>query len=148
MVIAPGVGNFGGLLIRWFADPPIERKLRVVITAPAMAAFAIAMVMHVATSLLHVREELQLCATRIAGVTGVSVVQAVQNGDVKAATAALNALRDEPLVSVAEVYLPDGRKVATYSRGRSVAGAPVEPIVAVNSKPGSQALPDFDPQRP
>ena len=30
-------------MFRWFADLPIERKLRVVITVPAMAAFAIAM---------------------------------------------------------------------------------------------------------
>jgi len=42
-------------LFRWFADLPIERKLRVVITVPAMAAFAIAIVMHVATNLLHLR---------------------------------------------------------------------------------------------
>jgi two-component system, sensor histidine kinase and response regulator len=42
-------------LFRWFADLPIERKLRVVMTVPAMAAFAIAMVMHIATNLLHWR---------------------------------------------------------------------------------------------
>ena len=52
------LGKCGGLLIRWFADLPIERKLRVVITVPAMAAFAIAMVMHVATSLLQVRSDM------------------------------------------------------------------------------------------
>ena len=53
------MGNFGGLLIRWFADLPIERKLRVVIMVPATIAFAIALVMHVATNLLHVREDMQ-----------------------------------------------------------------------------------------
>ena len=52
-----------------------------VITVPAMAAFAIAMVMHVATNLLHLREDLQRCATRIARVSGVSVIQALQRGD-------------------------------------------------------------------
>jgi signal transduction histidine kinase len=41
------------LLFRWFADLPIERKLRVVIAIPAMAAFGIALVMQVATNLLH-----------------------------------------------------------------------------------------------
>jgi hypothetical protein len=46
-------------LIRWFADLPIERKLRVVITVPAMAAFAIAMLMHLATNLLHLRADMQ-----------------------------------------------------------------------------------------
>jgi two-component system, sensor histidine kinase and response regulator len=40
-------------LLRWFADLPVERKLRVLITVPAMAAFAIAMLMHIATNLLH-----------------------------------------------------------------------------------------------
>ena len=104
-------------MIRWFADLPIERKLRVVITVPAMTAFAIAMVMHVATSLLHVREDMQRCATRIARVTGVSVIQALQAGDEAAALKALDELRDEPLVGVVEIFLPNGRKLATYRRG-------------------------------
>jgi len=135
-------------LIRWFADLPIERKLRVVITVPAMAAFAIAMVMHVATSLLHVREDLQRCATRIARVTGVSVVRALQTGDGQAAMAALNALRDEPLVNVAEVFLADGRKLATYRRGQTATDAHVELSAAQNATLTPQALPAFDPQRP
>jgi hypothetical protein len=45
-------------LIRWFSDLPIERKLRVVIMVPAMAAFGIALAMHVATNLLHLRADL------------------------------------------------------------------------------------------
>jgi len=45
-------------LIRWFADLPIERKLRVVIMVPATVAFAIALTMHVATNLLHLREDM------------------------------------------------------------------------------------------
>jgi signal transduction histidine kinase/CheY-like chemotaxis protein/HPt (histidine-containing phosphotransfer) domain-containing protein len=40
-------------LIRWFADLPIERKLRVVIMVPAMAAFGIAMLMHFVTNVLY-----------------------------------------------------------------------------------------------
>ncbi|MEA3149613.1 MAG: two-component system, sensor histidine kinase, partial [Gammaproteobacteria bacterium] len=40
-------------MIRWFSDLPIERKLRVVIMVPAMAAFGIALAMHLATNLLH-----------------------------------------------------------------------------------------------
>ena len=45
-------------MIRWFADLPIERKLRVVIMVPATVAFAIALTMHVATNLLHLREDM------------------------------------------------------------------------------------------
>ena len=87
-----------------------------VITVPAMAAFAIAMVMHVATSLLHLREDMRACAARIARDTGVKVIQALQTGDDAAAMKALNVLREEPLVGVAEVFLADGRKLATYRR--------------------------------
>jgi signal transduction histidine kinase/CheY-like chemotaxis protein len=43
----------GGILFRWFTDLPVEVKLRVLITVPAMAAFAIGMLMHLATNLMH-----------------------------------------------------------------------------------------------
>jgi two-component system sensor histidine kinase/response regulator len=103
-------------LFRWFADLPIERKLRVVITVPAMAAFAIAMVMHIATNLLHLRADMQLRAAGIARTAGVSAIEALGRGDTSAAISALVGLRDEPMVDFAEVYLPDARKIATYDR--------------------------------
>jgi two-component system, sensor histidine kinase and response regulator len=103
-------------LIRWFADLPIERKLRVVITVPAMAAFAIAIMMHVATNLLHVRADIQQRAATIARAAGVGTIEALSRGDTAAAMTTLGALRDEPMVDVAEVYLPDGQKIATYDR--------------------------------
>ena len=40
-------------MIRWFADLPIERKLRVVIMVPAIAVFAVAMIAHIAMNLEH-----------------------------------------------------------------------------------------------
>jgi signal transduction histidine kinase/DNA-binding response OmpR family regulator/HPt (histidine-containing phosphotransfer) domain-containing protein len=103
-------------LIRWFADLPIERKLRVVITVPAMAAFAIAIIMHVATNLLHVRADIQQRAAAIARAAGVGTIEALRRHDVAGAMSALGVLRDEPMVDVAEVYLPDGQKIATYDR--------------------------------
>jgi two-component system, sensor histidine kinase and response regulator len=103
-------------LIRWFADLPIERKLRVVITVPAMAAFAIAMLMHVATNLLHLRADMQQRAAGIARAAGVNTIEALRRADSVAARIALGALSDEPIVDVAEVYLPDGQKIATYDR--------------------------------
>ena len=103
-------------MFRWFTDLPIERKLRVVITVPAMAAFAIAMVMHVATNLLHLRADMQHRAAGIARAAGVSTIEALGRGETAAAISALGSLRDEPMVDVAEVYLPDGRKIATYDR--------------------------------
>jgi signal transduction histidine kinase/DNA-binding response OmpR family regulator/HPt (histidine-containing phosphotransfer) domain-containing protein len=103
-------------LFRWFADLPIERKLRVVITVPAMAAFAIAMVMHVSTNLLHLRADLQQRAAGIARTAGVGAIEALGRGDTPGTIAALSVLHDEPMVDVAEVYLPDGRKIATYDR--------------------------------
>ena len=103
-------------MFRWFADLPIERKLRVVITVPAMAAFAIAMLMHVATNLLHVRADMQQRAAGIARAAGVGSIEALNRGDTVAAINALDALHDEPMVDVAEIYLPDGKKIATYDR--------------------------------
>jgi len=103
-------------LTRWFADLPIERKLRIVITVPAMAAFAIAMIMYIATNLLHLRADMQQRAAGIARAAGVSTIEALRSGDTTAAISALNALRDEPMVNIAEVYLADGQKLATYDR--------------------------------
>ena len=109
-------------MIRWFADLPIERKLRFVISAPAMAAFSIGLILHLMTSFTHVREDMRRRATRIARVTGVTVIQAIQAGDERAAQNALAALREESMVSEADVVLPDGRTVATYRRGDDRAG--------------------------
>ena len=103
-------------MIRWFADLPIERKLRVVITVPAMAAFAIAMLMHVATSLLHMRADMQQRAASIARTAGVNAIGALSRGETEAATRILSALRDEPMVDVTEVFLLDGHRIATYDR--------------------------------
>jgi two-component system sensor histidine kinase/response regulator len=103
-------------LIRWFADLPIERKLRVVITVPAMAAFGIAMLMHVATNWLHVRADIQQRAAGIARAAGVSSIEALSRGDTVTAINALDALHDELMVDVAEIYLPGGQKIATYDR--------------------------------
>ena len=107
-------------MFRRFADLPIERKLRVVITVPAMAAFAIAMLMHVATNWLHVRANMQQRAADIARAAGVSTIEAMNRGDTVAAINALDALHDERMVDVADVYLPDGRKIATYDRADGV----------------------------
>jgi TMAO reductase system sensor TorS len=114
-------------LLRWFADLPIERKLRVVITYPAIAAFAIALVMHVATNLMHVREDTRLRAARIARVVGVDVIEAVEAGDVDAALKSMRGLPNESLVTSVEISLPDGRKLASYHRGAG--DIRLEPIV-------------------
>jgi two-component system sensor histidine kinase/response regulator len=103
-------------LFRWFADLPIERKLRVVITVPAMAAFAIAIAMHVATNLLHLRADMQQRAAAIGRSAGVNAIEAVSRGDTAGAIRALQSLRDEPGVDLAEVYLPSGQRIATYDR--------------------------------
>ena len=73
-------------MVRWFADLPIERKLRVVIMVPAMAAFAIALTMHVATNLLHMREEMLLRGARVARVIGVDVIEQSEAGNEAAIT--------------------------------------------------------------
>ena len=121
-------------MIRWFADLPIERKLRVVIMVPAMAAFAIALTMHVATNLLHMREEMLMRGARVARVIGVDVIEQSEAGNEAAIAKRLMVLRDERLVSAAEVFRPDGKRVATYGQfgaegNPNAAPLPLDPAV-------------------
>jgi two-component system, sensor histidine kinase len=133
-------------LFLWLTDLPIERKLRVVISVPAIAAFAIALIMHVATNVLHVREDMRLRATRIARVTGVDVIDSLKSGDADAARRALSALRAETLVSAVDVLLPDGRKIAAFAHG--TAAAPVLEITPnVEPLTGLASAADFDPRQ-
>ena len=115
-------------MIRWFADLPIERKLRVVIMVPAMAAFAIALTMHVATNLLHMREEMLLRGARVARVIGVDVIEQSDAGNEAAIAKRLMVLRDERPVSAAEVFRPDGKRVATYGRFGAVGDPKAAPL--------------------
>jgi two-component system, sensor histidine kinase len=133
-------------LFRWLADLPIERKLRVVVSVPAMAAFGIALIMHVATNVTHVREEMRRRATRIAQVTGVNVIDALKSGDAPEAKRALASLRAETMVSRVEIFLTDGRKLASYEPGAT--GDPALELApqAVGKPPGGLA-PDFDPRQ-
>jgi signal transduction histidine kinase/CheY-like chemotaxis protein/HPt (histidine-containing phosphotransfer) domain-containing protein len=103
-------------LIRWFADLPIERKLRVVIMVPAMVAFGIALTMHVATNLLHLREDMLRRGLRVARVIGADVIALSEAKDEPSAAKKLTVLRDEPLVGGAEVFRRDGKRVATFGR--------------------------------
>ena len=89
-------------MIRWFADLPIERKLRAVALVPAIAVFAVAMIAHIAMNLLHLRNELVLSGARVARVNGAATIEALRLGDNGSALKAMNALRDEWLVSDAE----------------------------------------------
>src|ERR1700678_289582 len=86
---------------------------------PAIAVFAVAMITHVAMNLLHLRDDLQWSSARVARVTGAGTIQALRLGDDKAALNAMGGLRDEWLVSDAEVLAPNGQTLATYSRGQN-----------------------------
>ncbi len=103
-------------MFRWFADLPVERKLRVLITVPAMAAFAIAMLMQLATNLIHLHDYMRERADGIARTTGIAVIQASQLHQPQAALEALRVLRDDPLVDMAEVYLANRQRFAYFDR--------------------------------
>ena len=133
-------------MIRWFADLPIERKLRVVITLPAIAAFGIAMLLHVTTNLLHLRDDLQWCAARIARVNGADTVAAMRAGDHKAALAAMRGLHDEWLVGDAQVVLPNGQALASYRRAQN--DVHLEAATAQRPATATHGLTAGDPQHP
>jgi two-component system, sensor histidine kinase len=132
-------------LIRRFAELPIERKLRVVIIVPAIAVFAVAMIAHIAMNLLHLRDDLLWSAERVARVTGAATIEAVRVGDDAAALKAMNGLRDEWLVSDAEVLAPNGRALAVYLRREKAAR--LETATVQNSAL-EHAAPPADPQHP
>ncbi|HSY97003.1 MAG TPA: response regulator [Steroidobacteraceae bacterium] len=133
-------------MIRWFADLPIERKLRVVILVPAIAVFAVAMVVHVAMNLMHLRDDLLWSASRVARVTGASTIDALRHGDDKAALKAVDGLREEWLVSDADILAANGRRIATYRRGKS--DAQLESTAAQNAVAISRSMPVVDPEHP
>ena len=132
-------------MIRWFSDLPIERKLRVVIMVPAGAVFAVAMAAHIAMNLLHLRDDLQWSAARVARTTGVTTIDALRHGDDKTALQAVQGLRDEWMVSDAEIYTPGGRRLATYRRSQN--DARLEP--ASTPQPATRVrAPLPDPEHP
>jgi two-component system, sensor histidine kinase and response regulator len=133
-------------LIRWFADLPIERKLRVVILVPAIAVFAVAMIVHVAMNLMHLRDDLLWSASRVARVTGASTIDALRQGDGTAALKAVGGLREEWLVSDADILAANGRRIATYRRGKS--DAQLESTASQNALAISRSMPVVDPQHP
>ena len=133
-------------MIRWFADLPIERKLRVVILVPAIAVFAVAMVVHVAMNLMHLRDDLLWSASRVARVTGASTIDALRHGDDKSALKAVDGLREEWLVSDADILAANGRRIATYRRGKS--DAQLESTAAQNAVAISRSMPVVDPEHP
>ncbi len=108
-------------MTRRFADLSIERKLRFVIMAPAMAAFGIAMLVHVFANLFHWREEMLRRSFHVARVTGSLVITDLESGRDRQAIEALKVLHDEPLVSVAEVFRNDGKRLAVYRRDGNAA---------------------------
>jgi signal transduction histidine kinase/DNA-binding NarL/FixJ family response regulator len=132
-------------LIRRFAELPIERKLRVVIIVPAIAVFAVAMIAHIAMNLLHLRDDLLWSAERVARVTGAPTIEAVRVGDEAAALKAMNGLRDEWLVSDAEVLAPNGRALAVYLRREKAARLET---ATVQTSALAHAAPPADPQHP
>jgi two-component system sensor histidine kinase/response regulator len=133
-------------LIRWFADLPIERKLRTVVLVPAMAVFAVAMVAHIALNLLHLRDDLQWSAARVARATGARTIEALRLGDDEAALKAMSALQDEWLLSDAEVLAANGQTLATYRRGRNEVH--LESAAAQNAGAIAHSAPPVDPQHP
>jgi two-component system, sensor histidine kinase and response regulator len=129
--------------MRRFADLPIERKLRVVILIPALAAFGIALLMHMATNVLQQRNDLRERAVAIGGAIGVSTIEATQLGRPQLAVGTLQSLRDEALVLAAEVYLPTGQRLASYDRATDEAQLQSAPLAGVPSATPSAGMP-FD----
>jgi two-component system sensor histidine kinase/response regulator len=77
---------------------------------------------------LHLRQEMLRRAALVANVTGSAVLADAAAGDAASAVKTLQGLRDDPLVSTAEVFRADGSKVGAYDRKADVAY--LEPVSA------------------
>src|ERR1700682_6237929 len=98
-----------------------------------MGVFAVAMIAHIAMNVLHLRDDMQWSAARIARLNGASTIEALRLGDDKAALKAMGALRDEWLVGDTEALAADGQTLATYRHGQNEAH--------LASVPSSAAIP-------
>ena len=81
-----------------------------------MAAFAVAMLMHIATNLLHLARICNSgrCASRARPEPPPR--RRLRKGDGVDAGLAMGSLRDEAMINAAEVYSPRGERVALYDR--------------------------------
>src|ERR1700686_878229 len=104
------------------------------------------MIVHIAINLMHLRDDLLWSTARVARGTGASTIDALGLGDEKAALKAMSGLRDEWLVSDAEVLAANGQKLATYRRGQN--DAQLESKAAQNALAIPDAAPTADPQHP
>ncbi len=118
--------------MRWFADLPIERKLRVAIVIPAAIAFLIAMGIHTVSQVVQFHKDVRERSAALARVIGASTATAIKHADEKQAYEVLMALRAEPFVSSVDLYMASGALLASYRRqigsadlGAAVAAAPV-----------------------
>jgi two-component system sensor histidine kinase/response regulator len=103
-------------LIRWFANLPIERKLRLAITVPAMSAFAAAALLHVVAMVVHMREDLLQRADWMARSVGAPAIAALQGGDPGLAIGDLEALRGDASVSRVDLSSPQRQPLAVFDR--------------------------------
>src|SRR5271156_3515206 len=104
------------------------------------------MIVHVGMNLLHMRDDLQWSAERVARISGAGTIEALRLGDDKAALKAMGALRDEWLSSDAEVLGPDGRELASFHRADNQAR--LAPAAAPGSRAAPPGVPYVDPQHP
>src|ERR1700716_1461130 len=111
--------------MRWFADLPIERKLRVVIIVPAAVAFLIAMGVHMSTEVMQFRKGVEERSTALARVIGAHSIAALRRSDPAEAEDSLRALQGDAFVNRADVLFPNGRTLASYRRaGEAPDGRP------------------------
>ncbi|MFO1467987.1 MAG: response regulator [Steroidobacteraceae bacterium] len=102
--------------MRWFADLPIERKLRVAIVIPAAVAFLIALGVHAVGEWNQFHAEVRERAAALARFVGANTAAAMRHADERQAYEVLLGLRSEPFVDAADVFLADGRRLAQYRR--------------------------------
>src|SRR5258708_610170 len=102
--------------------------------------------MHFVTNLLHLRDDLQWSASRVARVTGASTIEALRLGDDHAALKARSGRRAEWRGREPEARAPRGKKPATYRRGQN--DVHLESGAEQNSAAIPPAAPSVDPQHP
>ncbi|HEY2685494.1 MAG TPA: response regulator [Steroidobacteraceae bacterium] len=99
------------------------------ILVPAIATFAIALAMHVATNVMEMRQDMYRRGANLARFIAVEAITALRSAHPEAAVRDLSVLRDYPLVSLVELYDAKGAKLAVFDHANGGA-VRVEPAGA------------------
>jgi len=107
-------GRLNALMSHFFRNAPIQRKLTLIILVSCAAALLVAAVVEAGFRLWTERDDFRRDISRLARMIAFNSTAAVVFQDEKAVLGVLAALREDPNIRSATIWLPDGRVFCRY----------------------------------